>query len=41
MKEWRFVERSQGCGLVNRQFFEVQVTGKLKSLQKNYRWRKV
>lgn len=34
MKEWRFVECSEGCGLANRQFFEVPETGKLKSLQK-------
>lgn len=34
MKEWRFTECSEGCGLANRQFFEVPETGKLKSLQK-------
>lgn len=34
MKEWRFTERSKGCGLANRQFFEVPETGKLKPLQK-------
>lgn len=34
MKEWRFAECSEGCGLVNRRFFEVPETGKLKSLQK-------
>lgn len=34
MKEWRSAERSEGCGLANRRFFEVPETGKLKSLQK-------
>lgn len=34
MKEWRITDRSEGCGLANRQFFEVPETGKLKSLQK-------
>lgn len=34
MKEWRFTECSEGCGLANRQFFEVAETRKLKSLQK-------
>lgn len=34
MKEWRFADCSKGCGLVNRQFFEVSETRKLKSLQK-------
>lgn len=34
MKEWRFTECSEGCGLANHWFFEVSETGKLKSLQK-------